>query len=264
MEMIDTHSHLYAEEFAEDRDLAVRRAQDAGVECILLPNIDEQSISAMGQLCRDYPGYFYPMMGLHPTEVDANYVRVLDMMEGLLADGHPYVAIGEVGLDLYWSRTCEVEQMDAFRRQVEWALRYDLPLMIHSRNAHKELLSVLEPYRHTSLSGVFHCFGGDEEEARELLTYEGFALGIGGVLTYKNAHLAETLRVVPLDRIVLETDSPYLAPVPHRGKRNESAYLPYVLSRLSVIYEKPVGEVEFRTNETVKRIFKRIKDSNFA
>lgn len=258
--MIDTHSHIYGLEFDDDRDDVVLRARNAGVERILLPNINADTIAPMLSLCDRYPGYMFPMMGLHPTDVDDSYSSVLDGMERLLQDTlHPYIAVGEVGLDFYWDTTFSQQQMDAFCRQVGWASKYHLPLMIHARSAQQELVEVMEQHRHEHLTGVFHCFGGTRDEAEQLLSFEGFALGIGGVLTYKKSTLPEVLRDVPLSRIVLETDSPYLAPVPYRGKRNESSYVTYVLSRLAGIYNVEPEEVQNVTNTNVKTIFTRMK-----
>lgn len=254
--MIDTHSHIYGCEFSEDIDDVISRAQQTGVEKIFLPNINVESLQPMLSLCRRYPNYLYPMLGLHPTDLTPNYEYDLDVLERELHPGHPYIAIGEVGLDYYWSQDFYKEQQLAFRRQIEWALAYNLPLMVHTRSAHSELVSVLNDYRHTSLTGVFHCFGGNENEARKLLSFEGFVLGIGGVVTYKKSPLPETLRQVPLDRIVLETDAPYLAPVPYRGKRNESSYVSKTLSTIAHIYNMSEEEVETITDATVKRMFK--------
>lgn len=258
--MIDTHSHIYGPEFDEDRELVVERARQAGVECILLPNINEASIAPMLSLCRSFPGYCYPMMGLHPEDVGDDYLQVLDRMEELLKDPtHPYIAIGEVGLDFYWDASRTKQQIEAFSRQIEWAVQYKLPLVIHSRSAYEELVRVIRSYASEELSGVFHCFGGTLEEAEELLSFEHFVLGIGGVSTFKKSPLAEVLKSVPLQRIVLETDSPYLAPVPYRGKRNESAYIVGVLQKLAFIYNVLPEEVEKVTNANVKRVFSRVK-----
>ena len=257
--MIDTHSHIYDPEFDIDRDLAVERARRAGVEKILLPNINRDSIAPMLELCRKYPDYCYPMMGLHPEDVKADYEQVLDEMHTLLlAQGNPYIAIGEVGLDFYWDDTFRSQQLDAFERQVDWAAALDLPLMIHSRSAHRELVDIMQRYKSKALRGVFHCFGGTLDEATELLQFEGFVLGIGGILTFKKSALADVVRVLPLERIVLETDSPYLAPVPHRGCRNESAYLADTLSRLALVRNMTQEEVTKITTATVYRIFSKL------
>lgn len=258
--MIDTHSHIYGPEFEEDRELVVQRARQAGVERILLPNINEESIEPMLSLCRSNPGYCYPMMGLHPEDVTDDYLQVLSRMEALLEDpSHPYIAVGEVGLDFYWDASYKQQQIDAFSRQIEWAVRYGLPLMIHSRSAHSELVQALRPYMSEGVSGVFHCFGGTLEEAQELLTFDGFVLGIGGVSTFKKSPLPDVLRHISLQRIVLETDSPYLAPTPYRGKRNESAYVVEVMRKMADIYNVTPEEVEKVTNANVKRVFPRMK-----
>lgn len=257
--MIDTHSHIYEPPFNADREEVILRARQAGVEYILLPNINANSIAPMLDMCRCYPGYCYPMLGLHPEDIEENYKQVLADMKAMLeAPDHPYIAIGEVGLDYYWDKTKVKEQEETFRTQIEWAITYHLPLMIHSRSAHRQLVAAITEYRNEAISGVFHCFGGTAEEAQELLQFPDFMLGIGGVVTYKNSQLAETLTSVPLERIVLETDSPYLTPVPYRGKRNESAYVVEVLRKIAHIYNVSEKEAEDITNSNAKRIFQRI------
>lgn len=260
-DVTDTHSHIYGEEFDGDRDEVVARALDAGVSRILLPNINGDSIAPMLSLCARYPGRLYPMMGLHPSDVAADYRELLARMEALLADeNHPYVAVGEVGLDFYWDTTFRDEQTDAFRTQVEWAVSRHLPLVIHARSAHRELLEVMRDYASCGLRGIFHCFTGTLEEARDLLAFEGFCLGIGGVLTFKKSPLPEVLaQGVPLSRVVLETDSPYLAPVPHRGQRNESAFAVEVLRKMANIYNVSPEEVERCTDANAKQVFDRVK-----
>lgn len=257
--MIDTHSHIYEPVFDADREEVVMRARQAGVECILLPNINAQSIGQMLDMCRRNPGYCFPMLGLHPEDIGEDYVQMLADMKALLdAPGHPYVAIGEVGLDYYWDKSKVKEQDEVFRTQIEWAIEYRLPLMIHCRSAHRRLVETMSEYRDEALSGVFHCFGGTAEEALELLQFPGFMLGIGGVVTYKNSPLPKTLQSVPLERIVLETDAPYLTPVPYRGKRNESAYVVEVLRKVAYIYNVSEQEAESVTNSNAKRIFQLI------
>ena len=254
--MIDTHSHIYEPEFDEDRDLVIARAQDAGVERILLPNINAESVAPMLDLCQRYAGYCLPMMGLHPEDVKEDYETVLGAMFRMLTTpNHPYIAVGEVGLDFYWDATFRTEQLDAFERQVCWARDTHLPLVIHCRSAHRELMEVMERHRDEHLRGIFHCFGGSDDEAREMLSFEGFVLGIGGVVTYKKSTLPEVLKHVPLERVVLETDAPYLTPVPYRGKRNESAFLTSVLQRLSEVYDCTPSEVDEITSKTAKRLF---------
>ena len=254
--MIDTHSHIYEPVFSADRNEVIMRAKQAGVEYILLPNINAESIEQMLDMCRCYPGYCFPMLGLHPEDIEEDYKQVLADMKALLeVPDHPYIAIGEVGLDYYWDKTKVKEQEETFRIQIEWAIEYHLPLMIHSRSSHRQLVTAISEYKDENLSGVFHCFGGSKEEAQELLQFPNFMLGIGGVITYKNSHLAETLTSVPLDRIVLETDSPYLTPVPYRGKRNESAYIVETLRKVAQIYNVSEQEAESITNSNAKRIF---------
>jgi TatD DNase family protein len=257
--MIDTHSHIYEPVFDSDREEVITRAKQAGVEYILLPNINVQSIGQMLGMCRQYPGYCFPMLGLHPEDIEENYRQVLAEMKAMMEKpGHPYIAIGEIGLDYYWDKSKVKEQEEVFRTQIEWAIEFRLPLMIHSRSAHRQLVAAISEYKDEALSGVFHCFGGSKEEAQELLQFPDFMLGIGGVVTYKNSHLAETLTSVPLERIVLETDAPYLAPVPYRGKRNESAYIAETLRKVAEIYNVSESEAETATNNNAKRIFRLI------
>jgi TatD DNase family protein len=250
--MIDTHSHICGPEFDDDRAEVLQRARLAGVDKVLLPNINEESIARMLQVAKEYPDMCYPMMGLHPEDVKEDWAQVLDRMEMQL-DG--MIAVGEVGLDFYWDTTFRKEQIEAFERQICWAVERNLPLVIHMRKAEQELLEVMERHKSDGLRGVFHCFGGSRETASRMLKHEGFVLGIGGVVTFKNSRLAETLRHVPLDRIVLETDAPYLAPVPYRGKRNEPSYVAHVARFLSDIYNVSEEEVNDVTNLAVKRVF---------
>ena len=256
--MIDTHTHIDGEEFAEDRALAVQRAKEAGVEKVFVPAIDLKSVSSVLQTCRQFPGYAYPMIGLHPEEVKADWRNQLAQMKPLLDEpSHPFIAIGEVGLDYYWSREFEAEQLQAFEEQVEWAAEYDLPLMIHCRKAQNEMVHILKRHEKELVrGGVFHCFTGNEKEAEQLLQFDNFVLGIGGVLTFKKSHLPEVLAGIPTDRIVIETDSPYMAPVPMRGKRNESAYVAFVLKRIAEIYGISEDEADRRTTANALRIFR--------
>ncbi len=263
MEFIDTHTHIYTEEFDADRCEVVERAKAAGARHLLLPNIDEASIEPMLRLCHEHPGFCFPMMGLHPTELPSDPMPLLSRMEQMLAaEGNPYVAVGEVGVDLYWDSSRREEQLECFRIQAEWAVRYGLPLMVHSRAAHRELVDTLRPFA-DSLSGVFHCFGGTADEARELLTlFPGFVLGIGGVLTFKRSTLPDVLReAVPLQRIVVETDAPYLAPTPHRGKRNEPSFVPLVVNALADVYGLPIEKVEEQLLENTLRTFPKLPRS---
>lgn len=257
---IDTHTHLDGEEFANDRPEVIARAKAAGVGSVFIPAIDVKSVATVFDVCHQYPGYAYPMIGLHPEEVREDWADQLDTMKAMLdADRNgkqEFIAIGEVGLDYYWSREYEREQLLAFERQVQWAIEYRLPLMIHCRKGQNEMVKLLRKYEQELVGGVFHCFTGNQNEAQELLGFERFSLGIGGVLTFKSSHLRDDLpAVVPLSRIVLETDSPYMAPVPHRGKRNESAYVADVMRCLAASYGVSDDEVAQQTNRNVERIF---------
>ena len=253
---IDTHTHLDGEEFATDRAEVMARAREAGVGKVFLPAIDIKSTEAILDVCRQYPGYAYPMVGLHPEEVRADWRDVLAQMKQYLKPENRFIAIGEVGLDYYWSREFEQEQLDAFEEQVKWSVETRLPLMIHCRKGQNEMVQLLRRYKNDLPGGVFHCFTGNEHEAEELLQFDRFVLGIGGVLTFKKSHLPEVLpATVPLDRIVIETDSPYMAPVPMRGQRNESAYVKFVLQRLAEAYCVSDDTVADATSATAKRIF---------
>ena len=252
--MIDTHCHLDGEEFREDLEAVVARAKEAGVQAIGVPAIDLKSSVFVISLCERYPGFCYPMLGLHPEEVKANWKVQLAGIKMDVAAIEP-VAIGEVGLDFYWSREFEKEQLEAFEEQVKLAVEMKLPLMFHCRKAQNEMVAILKRYKDQLHGGIFHCFTGNALEAQELLQFEGFALGIGGVLTFKKSHLPEVLaQNVPLSRIVLETDAPYMAPVPKRGERNEPAFVAYVLKRLAEAYGVSEEEVERQTNENCEKI----------
>ena len=269
--MIDTHAHLDGPEFATDRSEVMDRAREAGVEKVFIPAIDLPSVQTVLDTCRQYPGFAYPMIGLHPEEVKADFRDVLAQMKSILledmqgkqgntppqrTDGERFLAIGEVGLDYYWSREFEREQIETFEEQVRWSIETRLPLMIHCRKAQNEMVALLKNYADDLPGGVFHCFTGNEKEAAELLQFPRFVLGIGGVLTFKKSHLPEVLpQAVPLDRVVLETDSPYMAPVPMRGKRNESAYVQYVCQRLAECYNTTVQHISEVTDANVRRVF---------
>jgi len=257
MEWIDTHCHIDGEEFAEDRELVIERAREAGVGKVFVPAIDLLTSERIIDLCRQYPDYLYPMVGLHPEEVRADWREQLSAIRNLLlAEGQKLIAIGEVGLDYYWSREFEQEQLEAFEEQVRWSVETQLPLMIHCRKAQNELVTIIKRYAKELPGGVFHCFTGNEHEAEELLQFDRFVLGIGGVLTFKKSHLPEVLpAVVPLSRIVLETDAPYMAPVPMRGQRNEPAYTRHVLAKLAEAYGVSEEEVAASTNANVARVF---------
>ena len=250
--MIDTHCHLDGEEFRDDIDDVIVRAREAGVQAIGVPGINLQSLDTVIDVCSRYPNYCYPMLGLHPEDVKADWREVLAAIAPAVRGA---IAIGEVGLDFYWSREFEQEQLLAFEEQVRWAVDLQLPLMIHCRKAQNEMVTILKRYKDKLPGGVFHCFTGNELEAKELLQFDGFVLGIGGVSTFKKSHLPVVLpAVVPLDRIVLETDAPYMAPVPKRGERNEPAFVAYVLKKLAEAYQVSEEEVERVTNENCKKV----------
>ena len=254
--MIDTHSHIFEPDFADDLPEVIARAKEIGVEKIFMPNIDDTSVDAMLGVCSQYPGYCFPMLGFHPTSVDADTMPKVKEMKKRLTEGHPYIAIGEVGLDLYWDKTYIKEQQMVLEEQIQWALEWELPLVIHCREAFPELFDVLKPYKETKLTGVFHSFTGTVNEAMELLDYSRFMVGINGVVTFKKSTLPEALKVLPLERLVLETDSPYLAPVPFRGKRNESSYVKRVAVKLAELYGVEIGEVERQTTANALKVFK--------
>ena len=252
LRFIDTHCHLDGEEFREDLDAVVTRAQEAGVAAIGIPGIDLKSCQTVIDLCHRYPGYCYPMLGLHPEEVRSDWREVLTAIYPVVRET---IAIGEVGLDFYWSREFEQEQLEAFEQQVRWSVELQLPLMIHCRKAQNEMVSILKRYKNDLPGGVFHCFTGNELEAKELLQFERFVLGIGGVLTFKKSHLPEVLpAVVPLDRIVLETDAPYMAPVPMRGQRNEPAFVAHVLRKRAEAYGVSEEDVAEKTTQNCKKV----------
>ena len=248
----DTHTHLDGEEFANDLNEVVERAKDAGVVRVLIPAIDLNNVNPVVELCNRYQGYAYPMVGLHPEEVKADWETVLHKMREIMDSNPDFIAIGEVGLDYYWSREFEKEQLLAFEEQVKWSVEAQLPLMIHCRKGQNEMVTILKKYEKDLPGGVFHCFTGNQNEAEQLLQFDKFVLGVGGVLTFKSSHLREDLpAVVPLERIVLETDSPYMAPVPHRGERNESSFVKLVLEKLAEVYgvsEEKVAEITEEPN----------------
>ena len=261
--MIDTHCHLDGEEFAEDLEQVIARAKEAGVEAIGVPGIDLKSCDTVMALCERYPGYCFPMLGLHPEEVKADWQEVLERIKISLTSHHSpltsIIAIGEIGLDFYWSREFEDAQLQAFEEQVRWSVELQLPLMIHCRKAQNEMVTILKRYKDDLPGGVFHCFTGNAIEAQELLQFDRFVLGIGGVLTFKKSKLPETLaEVVPLDRIVLETDAPYMAPVPMRGQRNEPAFVAHVMRKLAEVYGVSCETVDEVTTANVARIFPSI------
>lgn len=253
MEFIDTHAHLYDEAFAGEEDLAIARSIEAGVTKIVFPDIDSQTRDLMFDIADRHEGTVYPCLGLHPTSVGAAWEEDLAALE-------PYLkrriwAIGEIGMDCYWSREFVKEQETVFRRQLELADRLNLPTIIHSRDSTELIINILKDCRHMNLRGVFHAFSGSAETFRELQKLGDWYIGIGGVLTYKKASIAETVRQIPLERIILETDSPYLTPVPYRGRRNESAYIPHIAEKLAIQTGRSMEEVAYTTTENAKKLF---------
>ncbi len=253
MILIDTHCHLYSEEFTEDIGEVIQRATTEGVQKFYLPSIDSEAIASMLVLEQKYPKKCIAMMGLHPCYVKENYQEELEVVKQWLAKRN-FAAIGEIGLDFYWDKTFIAQQYDAFRTQIEWSLQYKLPIVIHSRDAIQETINVVKEYAPRGIKGIFHCFGGNYENAKEIID-AGFYLGIGGVITYKNSGLGEILPRIDLQNIVLETDAPYLAPVPFRGKRNESSYLKYITEKLATIKNVSIEEVAAVTTANAEKIF---------
>lgn len=255
MQFIDTHIHIDGEEFKDDLDEVVARAKEAGAIQLFVPGINYNSIASMKAVCERFPDFIRPMIGLHPEDVKEDYKEVLGKMHQELADDN-WIAIGEVGLDYYWSREFEKEQLDAFEQQVQWSVETQLPLMIHCRKAQNEMVKIIRRYEKELPGGVFHCFTGNQHEAEELLQFDKFVLGIGGVSTFKKSHLAEDLAaVVPMDRIVLETDAPYMAPAPHRGERNESSFIPFIIEKLALAYGVSNEDLAAITTATAKKVF---------
>jgi TatD DNase family protein len=253
MNLIDTHCHLYAEEFDADRDEMIARARAAGINRFYLPAIDSEAIPGMLALEAQYPGVCTAMMGLHPCYVKENYLQELAIVEEWLKK-RDFVAIGEIGLDLYWDKTFFPQQLEAFERQMQWALDKKRPIVIHTRKAMPETIKAVKPFAHKGLRGIFHCFSGNAIEAKQI-TGLGFMLGIGGVVTYKNSGLPEALADIGPEWLVLETDAPYLSPVPYRGKRNESAYLAQILARLAEVKQMPENELSAITTANAEKIF---------
>jgi TatD DNase family protein len=253
---VDTHTHLFVDAFDEDRSEIVQKAINAGVEKMLLPNIDIDTIDAMNDLAKDFPTNCYPMMGLHPGSIKEDWKERLEIIRKNLFEGEQdYIAVGEIGMDLYWDKTFVKEQAEAFRMQVEWAKELKLPVVIHAREAFEPIFEILDEINDENLTGVFHCFTGTVEQAEHVLSYGGFKLGIGGVLTYKKAALDKVLENIDLKHLILETDSPYLTPVPFRGKRNESSYILHVAEKLTEVYNVPLSKIEEMTTASANELF---------
>lgn len=254
MQLIDTHLHLYAKEFDADRAGVIAAARELGVTHLLLPNINSDSIPGMLQLAGDHPDFCYPMMGLHPCYVSDDFEAELDIVYRELETGR-YLAVGEIGMDRFWDLTHLNEQEEALKRQLRWAHQFDLPVALHTREANDEVLAIIRDLALSGLRGVFHCFSGTVEQAHAMIEL-GFYLGIGGVLTYRNSGLDKVLAEIPMDHLVLETDGPYLAPVPFRGKRNQPAYLEHIVSKLAEIKNISTDEAAAITSANARSLFR--------
>ena len=253
--LIDTHTHLYLDDFNNDLSVIINNCKNNGIHKLLLPNIDSTTIKAVNKLSSEYANTCYPMMGLHPCSVKKDYESELAVIKNELNKGD-YIAIGEIGIDLYWDRSTLNEQKIVFETQIKWAKEKKLPIVIHTRESFEEIFSIIDALNDNDLTGIFHCFSGNKEQAEHIINYGGFKLGIGGVVTFKNAGLDKTLKEVDIDHLVLETDSPYLTPAPFRGKRNESTYLTYIAEKLSSIYDCSIDEIAKKTTTNALEIFK--------
>lgn len=250
---IDTHTHLYSEEFKPDIDEVIKKAVDAGVEKFFLPNIDSSSVEGMHHLCDKYPQHCFAMMGLHPCSVKENYKEELAIAYNYLKS-NKYVAVGEIGIDLYWDKTFYIQQLEAFETQINWAIEFNLPIVIHCRSSFDEIFGVLSSFKKLP-KGIFHCFSGNAEQAQKIIDTTNFKLGIGGVITFKNSGLDKAIEKIDLKHLVLETDSPYLAPVPYRGKRNESAYIPLIAAKVAEVKKCSILEVAKITTANANEVF---------
>lgn len=258
MGLIDTHCHLYLEDFDPEQNELMRKAQESGIEALLLPNIDLTSIDRMHDFCDRYPDSAYPMMGLHPTSVDNHYAEALRQIESYLSSGRTYCGIGEIGIDLHWDKTYIKEQKIAFEKQLQWSIDLDLPVAIHTRDAYPEVLECIHKIGYDRLKGVFHSFTGTPEEVEEILHLPNFKIGINGVITFKNSKLSKTIQKVPLHRILLETDAPYLAPVPYRGRRNEPIYIWKTAEKVAETFSQTMEEIVKVTRKNALDLFKNI------
>jgi TatD DNase family protein len=252
--LIDTHAHLYLKEFDDDRPEVIESARQVGVEKILLPNIDVSTIDPMNKMCEQFPDYCYPMMGLHPGSVNKDYKKELKTIKKELEQGG-YIAIGEIGIDLYWDSTFIKEQIAVFETQIDWAKEKRMPIVIHARDSFNEIFEVLDRKNDDRLSGVFHCFTGGMDDVTKILSYKNILIGLGGILTFKNAGLDKIASQIPLNKIILETDSPYLSPVPYRGKRNQSAYVYHVAEKLAALKGKPMNQILKQTGHNAVDLF---------
>ncbi|MEX0987930.1 MAG: TatD family hydrolase [Bacteroidales bacterium] len=254
-EFIDTHAHLYLKAFKNDLEAVMARASANGVTRIFLPNLDSASIDEMHKICSQYEGICFPMMGLHPTSVKENYQDELAIIREK-TDNNRYIAIGEIGIDLYWDKTYLEQQRDAFRTQLRWAKQQSLPVVIHARDSFEEIFEIMDQEHAPGLTGVFHSFTGNMDQLRKILAY-GFYVGINGIVTFKNAGLEEVVKEIPEDRLLIETDAPYLAPVPYRGKRNESSYVTEVAGKIAQIIDRNIAGVASLTTKNALNLFKK-------
>lgn len=254
MSIIDTHAHIFDEQFESDIESVINRARANNIEYILLPNIDSSTIDSLHDVCDKYANYALPMMGLHPSSVDANWKEELGAIEREFGK-RKYIAVGEIGIDLYWDKTFEKEQKEVFEEQLRWSIKYDLPVSIHSRNATVEAVECIKRVGAENLKGVFHSFSGTNDELDKILSLKNFYIGINGTVTYKKSTLPEVLSKTDLSHIIIETDSPYLPPVPYRGKRNEPSYTTIITNKLAEIFQLPKEEVENITTKNAKQMF---------
>ncbi|MEN9919736.1 MAG: hypothetical protein RL662_2172 [Bacteroidota bacterium] len=252
--IIDTHSHIYDESFDTDIVDVIDRAKRSDVAYILLPNVDTETIARVNNLAETYPNYCIPMMGLHPTSVSPHWAKDLEVIRKQFST-HNYIAVGEIGMDLYWDTTLKDEQAAAFEEQLRWSIELDLPVSIHCRNAVNETIDSINKVGASKLRGVFHSFGGNEDELQRAIALSNFYIGINGTVTYKNSNLPSILKLTDLSRLIIETDAPYLPPVPYRGKRNEPAYMTYIVEKLSAVFALPSHEIERMTTQNAKKLY---------
>lgn len=255
MKLVDTHNHLYLEDFDPEQDQLAAAAKESGIDTLLLPNVDTTTIKRMHDLCDHYPDFAYPMMGLHPTSVDGHYARNLKTTEAWLGK-RSYCGIGEIGIDLYWDKTYSKEQKEVFEEQLRWSIALNLPVAIHTREAYPEVFDSIYKVGADKLAGVFHSFTGNEVELDEIKKLKNFKIGINGVITFKNSNLSEIIRQTDIQKIVLETDAPYLAPVPYRGKRNEPTYIWKTAEKVALTYGLTLDETVETTRRNALELFK--------
>lgn len=259
MKLIDTHNHIYSEEFDSDRDKLIKEAKESGISKLLLPNIDDTTIERMLAVYDEYPDFTNPMMGFHPTSVDNDYSKRLKRVE-LALTKHPYCGIGEIGIDLYWDKTFLKEQKEVFEEQLRWSIDMNLPVAIHMRDSFNEVMDSIHKIGASKLRGVFHSFTGDNKELEEILKIKNFMIGLNGVVTFKNSKLDNVIKSTSISNIVLETDAPYLSPVPYRGKRNEPIFIWETARKIASVYEKPLEEIVKTTSENAVKLFNNINN----